>query len=126
MIGDEDETEEEAVEAVARDKLLEIFDAEKQVAELVELLADPRFQNLMWRILERCAVFEELFDPNFGKMGFLAGQRNVGIWLLRELSAASPDSVLEMQRRWSQARLMRAAVEKARAARKRRRHEASP
>lgn len=65
--------------------------------ELKELLRYPSFRKLVWRMLSRCDIYSDGFAADHAAASFLSGKRNIGLWLVRELMEADPESYLMMQ-----------------------------
>ena len=122
----------EEVDTDARDdkvrekQLLDVMDRDGEIAALAALLEAEPFRDFLWRVLERCAVFSEAFDANFGKTGYMLGRQSIGRWLLVELAEANPEKVLEMQLKANHAIRARAREQSVKAVRRARRPSASP
>lgn len=68
-----------------------------EVAQLKDMLELEPLRDFLWRLLGRCHAFASTWDANYGKMSFAEGERNIGLWLLHEISEANPDALLAMQ-----------------------------
>lgn len=51
----------------------------------------------LWRVLEECGVFATSFSADPYEMAFREGKRNIGLWLIQELSSINPDLFVQMQ-----------------------------
>jgi len=107
----------EIEQAIAERRELESVDEENRVLALAALLKQEPARDLLWRVLDQCGVFGEIFDPNFGKTGYLAGRRSVGLWLLTQIAEASPDAYLAMQLKANRAKAAAAAENRAKSRR---------
>lgn len=62
---------------------------EEELADVAALLTTAQGRRVLWRMLVYCKVFAEVFDdstPN--RTAFNAGVRNVGLFLMQEITAA--------------------------------------
>jgi len=80
-------------EAAARKRTLR----ETEIADLKWLMSSPRGRRLAWRELGFCRIYTDGFDRNAMEMARVAGMRAVGLWLLSELQAASPEMIPVME-----------------------------
>ena len=53
-------------------------------------------RKFMWRCLQNCYTFENIFDADAVKHAYLSGSRNHGLWLDAELREAAPDDYYKM------------------------------
>ena len=61
------------------------------------ILSDRQGRLVVWDILEQCGVYRSTFTGN-AHCTFLEGQRQIGLWMLAERSAAhSPRTFPQMQ-----------------------------
>lgn len=68
-----------------------------ELADLRHVLASEPGRRAFRRVLERCNVFGQSFVPtDWHQTAFNEGKRNVGCWLLGELTAADPAVVTSM------------------------------
>lgn len=76
--------------------------AEKQAADrrkselhdLGSMLDSPIGRRVLRRLLERTGPLRQTFDADSERISSLrAGERNVGLWLLAELTEARPESI---------------------------------
>lgn len=82
---------------VARAREDEALQRLTEVEQLRQLMQIEPLRDFLWRALTHCRVFGSVWDANYGKMSFNEGGRNVGLWLLAEISEADPDALLQMQ-----------------------------
>lgn len=61
---------------------------EQELNDLAALLADPAGRRVLWRVLEYCKVFGEVFNESPTIAAFNAGVRNVGLFVVNEITAA--------------------------------------
>lgn len=80
-------------------RLLEMLDEDAQVAHFRDLLQDERVRDLMWRVLAHCHVYESSYDRNFGDMARKEGERQVGLWLLKEICVCDPRAEMLMRQK---------------------------
>lgn len=79
----------------AQDELAELNDAET----FKELLKAEAFRDFLWKLIERCAVYSEAWNPNFGATSYSLGKMAIGKWLILEINRSNPDAWVEMQRK---------------------------
>lgn len=53
-------------------------------------------RSFMWRCLQNCCVFENIFNADPVLHAYNAGAREHGLWLERELKEAAPDDYVKM------------------------------
>lgn len=80
----------------------------RELANIQKILAMPEGRELFWRILSYTSVFGQEWEAS-AKIHFVAGKRDVGIWLLKDLEAASPGTTITMM---SENRIQEEALEK--------------
>jgi hypothetical protein len=107
-------------EEVNRKRTDEAVERLNDVAKLQWLMEQETFRDFMWRLLTRCHIFASIWEQNYGRMSLLEGERNVGLWLLKEIGEASPDQLFAMQQKATQAASAQAREERERAAKLRR------
>jgi hypothetical protein len=71
------------------------IEREQELADFAELMALPAGRRFMWRVLDKCGVYRSSFRTS-SEMGFLEGQRNIGLMLLHELHETCPERYIEM------------------------------
>lgn len=84
------EREAEADEAKARET------RRKELDDLRWLLGHPQGRRILNRILECTGVFRTSFNHSGSVMAFNEGRRGVGLWVIAELSDASPDGFMKV------------------------------
>lgn len=95
-----DELDPEGREAEQAEKrLLESMEEDALVANFRDLLQDERVRDLMWRILEKCHVYSSSYERNFGDMAHKEGERNIGLWLLKEICVSDPRAEMLMRQK---------------------------
>lgn len=96
-MNDEPEELEGAQAEVQEKRLLEAMDRAGELNQLRELLVLEPARDLLWRVLNKCRVFQSTYNKNFGDMAFAEGQRNIGLWLLSEVCEADPQAEIAMK-----------------------------
>lgn len=66
-----------------------------EMAALKDLMQDARFRSFMGRALCACGILKQSFTGNSNTF-FNEGQRNVGLWLVREATEADPAMMAEI------------------------------
>lgn len=66
--------------------------------DLQTLLRTPEFRRFAWRYLGECRVYKQTFDHSGSVTAFNEGKRSVGLKILAEITAADPDSYLQMMK----------------------------
>ena len=99
----------------------EALEREIELKQLAQILADEGCRDFLWRLLSRCHVFQTSYDRNFGDMARKEGERDVGLWLLNEITEADGAAFVTMMQK-AQLR----AHEQARQQRPRRRPRTPP
>jgi hypothetical protein len=61
---------------------------ELELADLAAVLGTLNGRRLLMRVLGYCRMFEEVFDESAHRTAFNAGARNVGLFLLSEITTA--------------------------------------
>lgn len=66
---------------------------ETELEELKHILSTPGGRWLIWRILEKCGIYQTITNvSNPYDMAHRAGMRDLGIWVLNEILEADPNS----------------------------------
>lgn len=89
------------------DRLLEGEDA-----DLRAVLGDPTMRRVLWRVLERCGVFEAQWAPD-ARVHYMQGARSIGIWLVEQFDRVSPDGFARMYRESAERKQKAAEVTRA-------------
>ena len=68
--------------------------AERELEELRWLLNHPGGRWFLWRLLEKCGLYETLsvYDPH--TMAIKSGQRDIGLWVIGEIERANTKGYL--------------------------------
>jgi hypothetical protein len=77
-------------DAVAAEERRLARERQRDLADLRAVLEWPAGRRLIWRVLSQAQPFNASYDESPTRMAFAEGRRNVGLWLLAELQAASP------------------------------------
>ena len=70
---------------------------EKDANDLRWVLSMPQGRRFLWKLLETCGVYRSSFTGS-SETFFLEGQRNVGLQLLAQITAADSEQYLTMIR----------------------------
>lgn len=71
---------------------------EEELADLTTVLSDPVARRVLWRVVSYCGVFGEVFDDASHRTAFNAGVRNVGLFLVNEITAANETAFFLMMK----------------------------
>lgn len=69
--------------------------ADEANSDLNWLMRHPQGRRIMWRLLERCSIFENAYVRGQGRneaMAFHLGEANVGLVYFREVMVREPDA----------------------------------
>lgn len=81
---------------VKKAKRAEKTDREKELDDLRFVLGTPQGRRVLHRVLSQCGVYRPSFTGNrFGD--FNEGQRNIGLYLLSEITEAKESRLYQMQ-----------------------------
>ncbi len=67
-----------------------------EVGDLKWLMANAQGRRVVWRLLQRAGVYTSSFSHSGSVMAFNEGRRDMGLWLLAEVSDASPSGLLKL------------------------------
>jgi hypothetical protein len=84
------ERDAEAEEAVARER------RRKELEDLRWLLGHPQGRRIVVRLLDEAGVYRSSFNHSGSVMAFNEGKRHVGLFLIAELTEASPDGFMKV------------------------------
>lgn len=90
----------EASQARNRDKAK--LEAQREAEDLKWLMSSRRGRRIVWRLLERAGVYRSSFNTNAMQMAFAEGARNAGLRLLAQVSAAAPETYMDMLKEQSE------------------------
>jgi hypothetical protein len=62
--------------------------------DLKKLLVEKWGRRIVWRILDRAGVYQSSFTGNAATTAHREGQRNLGLWFLKEIEEVDIDSYL--------------------------------
>lgn len=93
MVGDKvDDLDDEQIAAQAAQRAEE--KRKSELRDLGSILDTQAGRRIFRRIIERTGPLRQTFDPQSERLSSLrAGERNVGLWLLAELTEARPDAI---------------------------------
>lgn len=70
---------------------------EQELNDLRTVLGVPAGRRLLWRILLECHILGPSWRPESGRhMAFIEGERNIGLWLARELEQTAPEAFAKL------------------------------
>ena len=75
----------------------EITQRETELNDLRTVLSTPHGRRLVWRLLEKCRVFETIWESS-AKIHYNSGQQDIGHFLMAEVVHADDQSLLEMMK----------------------------
>ena len=78
-------------QAPGADKAQEAVARQRELDDLRFLLGHPQGRRVLRRIIEKTGIYRSSFHTNGSVTTFNEGRRDIGLWVLAELSAASPD-----------------------------------
>lgn len=59
-----------------------------ELADLRAAMADPVARRVLWRVLEKCHVYQTSFTGHGARDAFNEGERNIGLFLIAEMTEA--------------------------------------
>lgn len=69
-----------------------------ELGDLRSLLQLPPGRRFIYRVLSQCGIYHDNFTPDALVMAKLAGERGIGLWLLRELDKIDPGMIIQLMR----------------------------
>jgi hypothetical protein len=78
-------------------KVLHRLRREREIEKLGQMLKDKDNRAFVWRILERCGVYQTSFTGNDATTNFNEGKRQIGLMILEELAEVDPSAFSLMQ-----------------------------
>ncbi len=83
-----------------REALLEEHTAREirklELGDLKWLMANVQGRRIVWRLLDRAGIYRTSFNHSGSLMAFTEGKREMGLFLLAEISDASPNGLLKL------------------------------
>lgn len=67
----------------------------QELNDLASILQEPHGRRFIWRLLERCNVFESI-QRQSAEIHYLSGQRDVGLFLMSEVTEADQIALFKM------------------------------
>lgn len=67
-----------------------------EVADLKWLAGNVQGRRIVWRLLDRAGIYRSSFNHSGSLMAFAEGKRDMGLFLLAEVSEASPGGFLKL------------------------------
>lgn len=68
-----------------------------EIEQLRALLESEAVRDFLFRLMAKCHVFTSIFDTHYGKMAFMEGERNIGLWLGARVVLANPAAFRAMR-----------------------------
>jgi hypothetical protein len=84
--------------AAKKQKDKEKFRRERELNDIRSLCGRKEGRRLLWRIFERAHIYQSTFTGDALSGAFQEGERNVGLFLLADLTEAAPDRLMEMMK----------------------------
>ena len=69
---------------------------ELELLTIRNLMKTENGRSFMWRCLQNCGTFENMFNADQSIHAFNSGKRSHGLWLDDELREAAPDDYFRM------------------------------
>lgn len=85
-------------EQASAKRTLDTQQREQFEQDLKWFLAHKQGRRIMWRWISEVGVFQPVYRPDAMEMSFAEGRRNVGLSLLNEILAVTPDSFTLMMK----------------------------
>lgn len=57
----------------------------EELTDIRTVLASSSGRNFLWRLLDKCGVFESTFTNDSLKMSYLSGQQDIGHFIMSEI-----------------------------------------
>jgi hypothetical protein len=80
----------------SEDRQKQVRSRDLELLTIRQLMKTENGRGFMYRCLQNCCVFENIFDVDPVRHAYRAGLRDHGLWLERELKEASPDDYIKM------------------------------
>lgn len=68
---------------------------DRELSDLVVVLATEEGRRFVWRLLEHCGAFASVWHPS-AMIHYNSGKQDVGHFLLAELTEAQPNALVDM------------------------------
>ena len=68
----------------------------REVGDLKWLMANVQGRRIVWRLLDRAGIYRTSFNHSGSLMAFAEGKREMGLFLLAEVSEASTGGLLKL------------------------------
>lgn len=78
-------------------KTKKALEREAELDDLKQILQTARGRYFIWRLLERCRVFNTSASMDPSVCLFQSAERNIGLWVWGELFQAYPDAYDKMR-----------------------------
>jgi hypothetical protein len=70
---------------------------EMELNDLHHVLGNPRGRRFVWRLLEKCRVFNTVWEPS-AKIHYNSGQQDIGHFIMSEIVEADEKYLLDMMK----------------------------
>jgi hypothetical protein len=70
---------------------------ERDLSDIKKILDLPEGRRFLWRVLSEAKVFISCFNDNNTTMAYLEGRRDVGLFVLNELTTANKNALSKIQ-----------------------------
>ena len=74
------------------------LERQTEIDDLAWLMSDARGRRVMRRLLARSGIYRTSFNADPATMAFMEGRRDMGLWLVDEISQHAPKRFIEMQK----------------------------
>lgn len=81
---------------VERDEALARETRRKEIEDLRWLMAHAQGRRVVWRLLERAGLYRTSFNHSGSLMAFNEGKRDMGLFVLAEISEAAPEGYVKL------------------------------
>lgn len=71
---------------------------QREMNEILTILQTSQGRQYIWRLLEKCGVYQSSFDNSGSRVYFNEGQRNIGLMILADVNDADPDAYVTMMK----------------------------
>jgi hypothetical protein len=89
--------------------------------DMLAVLSHPASRRFLWRLLDFCHLHEVIYPSDLA--AFREGERNVGLYVLKQIEEAQPEALIEMMVARKAEKDKKLAAAEARQARRRATHE---
>jgi len=80
------------------DELKRIEARRRELTDIGTVLSNASGRRLIWRILEKCGTFASTFNKDSQTMSYLAGQQDLGHFIMSEIVASDENLLLKLMK----------------------------